>query len=474
MRYILALALGAALVPTGARAQELTIPQVVRQASPAVVSIKTFDEDGDETGIGSGFVIGGGRIVTNAHVVEGAARVRVYDRDDKLLGTAEYAQAVSTTSDLAILPAMAPNVAPIPLAAAPPEVGESVLAIGAPEGLTNSVSDGIVSAFRVLAGRRVMQITAPLSEGSSGGPVLNRRGELVGVSVSVLRAGQNLNFAVPLDDVRALASAAPGRVSFPAEGATAARGFRIPSVEALRRVDAGEPVPGSLRRGDSELANGGYFDAYRIRAERGDRLTVTVRSSDFDTFVAVGQAGRGEELAVLGSDDDGGTGTNSRLVVTAPEDGEYVIAVRAYDVGETGSYTLQVREGGGAPIRSSTVERVEEADAGRWLRSGSTELYRESVDRTRIAAQGEGAYRVWVRRVYRRPHTDQYGDTFDREMLQYDYDCGRRRVRVIQVIQYLGERTIYQSDTRPEKWTEWYPGTTTEESGEAVCRHMAR
>ena len=470
MRPFIVLALCAAPAPVVARAQELPIPQVVQRASPAVVSIKTFDADGEETGIASGFVIRGGRIVTNAHVVEGAARVRVYDRDDKLLGSADHAEAISTTSDLAILPSMAPAAPPIPLAAAPPEVGESVLAIGAPEGLTNSVSDGIVSAFRVLQGQRVMQITAPLSQGSSGGPVLNRRAELVGVSVAVLRDGQNLNFAVPLADVQALVAAAPGRVAFPAEGATRARGFEIASVAALRRVAVGESVTGALRSGDQRVEGGGWFDAYRLSARRGERVTISVRSNDFDTFVAVGRVGRGTELEVLGSDDDGAGGTNSRLTLAAPADGEYVIAVRAFAEEETGSYTVLVRRAEAAPARTAAAREGEDE---RWLPISATGTYRETLDRTRIDTEAERTYRVWLRRLYEEPTTDEYGDTYDREMTQLDYDCSRRRVRVVQIIQYLGTRQIYESNDRPTKWTEW-SSVAMGGAGEAVCEYMAR
>jgi hypothetical protein len=86
--------------------------------------------------------------------------------------------------------------------------------IGSPEGLSNSASNGIVSAVRQIGEKRYLQITAPISHGSSGGPVLNQRGEVVGVSVMMLREGQNLNFAVPISDVRALSASPPGRVGF--------------------------------------------------------------------------------------------------------------------------------------------------------------------------------------------------------------------------------------------------------------------
>jgi S1-C subfamily serine protease len=153
--------------------------------------------------------------VTNSHVVNGAARAEVFDSEGQLLGATQYAESLSTSVDLAVLPRMGSIPGSIPLSVYVPAVGERVVVIGAPEGLTNTVSDGIVSAFRNSEGRRWMQITAPISSGSSGGPVLNSRGEVVGVSVAMLRQGQNLNFAIPASNVRAMLTSPPGRVPFP-------------------------------------------------------------------------------------------------------------------------------------------------------------------------------------------------------------------------------------------------------------------
>jgi S1-C subfamily serine protease len=235
----LALVLAAALAPVAAAAQELTIPQVVRQAGPAVVFIRSYDAAGRQLTMGSGFHAADGRIVTNVHVVQGAARVEVFDPEGELVGTAPFAEALSATADLAVLPRLGSPAAVLELAPEAPEVGEAVVVIGSPEGFANTVSDGIVSAFRTVEGQRLMQISAPISQGSSGGPVLNRRGEVVGVSVAVWAGGQNLNFAVPLRDVRAVLESPAGRVAFPA---------------ARPPVGAGEPAAGPstrsrLRRG---------------------------------------------------------------------------------------------------------------------------------------------------------------------------------------------------------------------------------
>jgi Trypsin-like peptidase domain len=207
------------VVSLGAGAQSSqTLPDVVARAQSAVVTIRAFDATGDLIGLGSGFRIGGGRFVTNAHVLAGAAHVEVFDNSERLLGTIDHVQALSATVDLAILPRLQGGIVALSLAPSAPRVGEQIIVIGSPEGLTNTVSDGIVSAFRTIEGRRLLQITAPISPGSSGGPVLNGRGEVVGVSVSMLREGQNLNFAVPVSDIMAVAESPVGRISFPMRG----------------------------------------------------------------------------------------------------------------------------------------------------------------------------------------------------------------------------------------------------------------
>jgi S1-C subfamily serine protease len=94
------------------------------------------------------------------------------------------------------------KVDPLPVSPAPPRVGEKVVVIGTPLGLAQTVSDGIVSAIREVPGfGKIIQMTAPISPGSSGSPVLNMKGEVVGVVTFLLVAGQNLNFAIPGDRI---------------------------------------------------------------------------------------------------------------------------------------------------------------------------------------------------------------------------------------------------------------------------------
>lgn len=469
----ISLALALALAAPAAGHAQLSVPQVVQRSGPAVVSLKTFDARGREMVLGSGFILRDGRIVTNAHVVQGAARADVFDAEGRLLGTVRHAEALDAAVDLAVLPRIGTPRGTVQLARQAPPVGEEVVAIGAPEGLTNTVSNGIVSAYRDVDGQRMMQITAPLSEGSSGGPVLNRRGEVVGVSVAVYDAGQNLNFAVPLDDVRAIVEATAGRVAFDAggrrgrPGPDGGDGTFAASDARPGSIRVGQPaIRGALERGDAAFEDGGgYFDLYSFQARRGQRLTITLRSDDFDAYLRLGHARSSNDMDWVGEDDDGGLGTNAHLSVTAPADGEYWVAVSAYDEAP-GGYELAVRESG----QDAGSGGEEEALDDRWVAAGEAEGFERFVDRTRLAPQGAGVYRVWVRSIYAEPYTDEFGDTYDNVLSRMDYDCTRRRWRAVQLIQYLGGEIVWTSDEEPGEWQDWVPESVGETTGETACR----
>ena len=114
------------------------------------------------------------------------------------LSTIRGVVAKDVSHDLIILRADSESAPALPVAACNDvTVGDRVYAVGNPEGLEGTFSEGIVSAVRDVDGEQFLQITAPISPGSSGGPVLNTRGEVVGVSRATLKEGQNLNFAVP-------------------------------------------------------------------------------------------------------------------------------------------------------------------------------------------------------------------------------------------------------------------------------------
>lgn len=188
-------------------AQAQTSEQIAETALASTVLVVMEDANGEAISSGSGFVVDEETVVTNLHVVEGVFRGYV-----KLVGG--YRQhritgiiAMDTDQDLALLSVS--GVAASPLWLAPDgevTVGERVYVAGNPIGfLEGTFSDGLVSGIRDLGvGRQRLQISAPISEGSSGGPVLNQHSEVIGVAVASLKVGQNLNFAIPVKYLRDL------------------------------------------------------------------------------------------------------------------------------------------------------------------------------------------------------------------------------------------------------------------------------
>ena len=175
-----------------------TAPQIAEKALAATVYLEMQDSKGVPLGFGSGFFVGDNLIVTNYHVIEGAARGSA-----KLVGqfstyTIEGVTATDQTNDLALLKVTMSGIKPLPLGnSSDVKIGETVYVAGNPKGLEGTFSNGIISSRRDQDTKERLQMTAPISPGSSGGPVLNSKGEVIGVSFMTLVGGQNLNFAIP-------------------------------------------------------------------------------------------------------------------------------------------------------------------------------------------------------------------------------------------------------------------------------------
>ena len=151
-------------------------------------------------GHGSGFVVSSeGLIVTNHHVIDGAVRARVEFRDGSHATPILLAE--DKGNDLALLKVDAvPAVAP--LAAASAEVGDAAIAIGAPLGMAFTLTEGIVGGARNMGGTAFLQMQTPVAPGSSGGPLFDDRGRVVGVNTAV--QGPGMNLAVDVSHVRKL------------------------------------------------------------------------------------------------------------------------------------------------------------------------------------------------------------------------------------------------------------------------------
>jgi tetratricopeptide (TPR) repeat protein len=179
------------------------LPRLVRRIKPSAVSIETFDKNGETLSRGSGFFVAVNRVITNRHVIERSNRVEIHLSNGQKY-TAHGILAIDREADLALLEVRVPRALarPLPVVATSPEEGESIVVIGNPFGLEGSVSNGIVSAVREIPGYgRIIQITAPISPGSSGSPVVNMRGQVIGVATLQAEEGQSLNFAVPSERI---------------------------------------------------------------------------------------------------------------------------------------------------------------------------------------------------------------------------------------------------------------------------------
>jgi len=178
--------------------QAQTAQEVAKRAFGSTVLLVMEDTNGQPLSLGSGFFVRDGEIATNLHVVEGAARGYAKIIGQRAKYDIDGITAVDPERDLVVLKISDARAAALPLGNSESlQVGETVYAVGNPQGLEGTFSQGIVSSIREVGADKLLQITAPISPGSSGGPVLNSKGDVVGVSVATFKGGQNLNFAIP-------------------------------------------------------------------------------------------------------------------------------------------------------------------------------------------------------------------------------------------------------------------------------------
>jgi S1-C subfamily serine protease len=207
---LLALQIAAATVCASAQAKSTPPAEIAREQSPAVVVIEPMDESGRALAQGSGFIATpSGAVITNLHVVRGAARVRVKLPGGDVYQTSDLVD-FDADKDIAILKIKGFRLPTVRLGDSDrAEVGEPVVVISSPEGLINSLTTGVISGVRRLETHRVFQITAPISQGSSGGAVFDSAGTVIGITTYILRSGQNINFALPVNYARGMIADEP-------------------------------------------------------------------------------------------------------------------------------------------------------------------------------------------------------------------------------------------------------------------------
>ena len=194
------------------------IPAIAKTANGVIVSIITSDKDGKPVAQGTGFLVSkDGRIVTNYHVIKGASSA-IVKLPDGAFYDVDGVVAFDKARDLAVIKAHGQNFRVVTLGNSDRvQVGEEIVAIGSPLSLESTVSSGIVSGIRTIKeeGGKFLQITAPISPGSSGGPLFNMAGEVVGITTLYLKGGENLNFAIPVNDAKLLLATGSKVQDFP-------------------------------------------------------------------------------------------------------------------------------------------------------------------------------------------------------------------------------------------------------------------
>jgi hypothetical protein len=173
--------------------------EIAKKGIKSTVSVLTFDKYAQPLGQGSGFIIGDELIATNVHVLEGSSSAFVFLNGNEKKYSVKGYVAIDKNNDLVILKVqglygdkLELNIDKIP------EIGERVFAVGSPKGFDGTFSEGIISGIREVSTNQILQITAPISPGSSGGPILNSYGKVIGVSFASFTSGQNINFAIPV------------------------------------------------------------------------------------------------------------------------------------------------------------------------------------------------------------------------------------------------------------------------------------
>ena len=187
---------------------KLSPGEIASKYADSVVVLENYNDQGQKTSQGSGFISStDGVMLTNYHVVRGAS-LMVARSHDQSIHDVEYVIRYDMQHDIAALKMRSGGLPSVNLGdSTTVKTGDHVTVLGAPLGLESTLSDGMISAVRDAGSFRIFQTSAPISHGSSGGPLFDDYGNVIALAVATIEAGENLNFAVPIDSAKTLLKA---------------------------------------------------------------------------------------------------------------------------------------------------------------------------------------------------------------------------------------------------------------------------
>ena len=249
---------------------ELGPEEIAERALDSTVLLLMANARGELKAFGSGFFVQKNLIATNYHVIEGAARGVAKRVGQEEIYVVEGTLDKDKERDLAILKVSAPGAKPLAFGHSElVRIGQTIYVAGNPKGiLEGTFSDGIISAIRADADTKLFQFTAPVSQGSSGGPVLNNRGEVIGIatlaSVGVGQDGtvsQNINFAVAANHITDILKAhgvpIPRLPIAPTDDTEAERRRKAAIIEQLKATTV--CIIGEHPNGEESILGSGFF-----------------------------------------------------------------------------------------------------------------------------------------------------------------------------------------------------------------------
>lgn len=265
-------------------AKELSAKEIYEKCASATVEIQVTTQSGDY--LGSGFFIRSGLIVTNYHVIEGATKITVITHNNKSYEVKDIV-ACDENYDIAILDIDAVTEFLVDNGE-DFTVGDTVYALGSPRGLTGSLTDGIISSIsRISDGVDYIQITAPISAGNSGGPLINAYGEVIGINTFILMDSQNLNFALNIYQIYKinLNSSITAEEFYKTNISKASATVYEDESKSGELVTSQEVAIGNILVGELEASN--YVDFYHIKITKANHLFGVIilgNEADYDNI----------------------------------------------------------------------------------------------------------------------------------------------------------------------------------------------